>query len=65
MLKVTDLHVSYGQVAAVKGVSLNVEDGELIALVGANGAGKSTTLKAISLIEKPKNGSIRYNENEF
>lgn len=60
MLKVTDLHVSYGQVAAVKGVSLNVEDGELIALVGANGAGKSTTLKAISLIEKPKNGSIQF-----
>ena len=48
MLKVEDLHVSYGAVQALKGVSFHVEDGEICALIGANGAGKTTTLHAIT-----------------
>ena len=48
LLKVQDLHVSYGAVRAIKGISLEVNDGELVSLIGANGAGKTTTLHTIS-----------------
>ena len=48
MLKVTDLHVYYGMIHAIKGVSFHVEKGEIIALIGANGAGKTTILHTIS-----------------
>ena len=60
MLTVQDLHVYYGAIHAVKGVSLEVRDGEIVTLIGANGAGKSTVLNTISGLLKPKSGSIDF-----
>ncbi|MED4750575.1 ABC transporter ATP-binding protein [Brevibacillus choshinensis] len=60
MLKVADLHVYYGNVHALKGISLEVRQGEVVTLIGANGAGKSSLLKAISGLVRPNNGSITY-----
>ncbi len=60
MLEIRDLHVSYGRIRAVQGVSLNVAAGEIVALVGANGAGKSSILKAIAGLERPDRGAIRF-----
>ncbi len=59
LLEVEDLKVRYGTVAAVKGVSLMVEEGSIVALIGANGAGKSTILKALSGLIRPWAGEIR------
>ena len=58
MLKIDDLHVSYGAVRAIKGISLEVNDGELVSLIGANGAGKTTTLHTISGLVPAQSGSI-------
>lgn len=58
LLKVQDLHVSYGAVRAIKGISLEVNDGELVSLIGANGAGKTTTLHTISGLVSAASGSI-------
>ena len=58
MLNVTDLNVSYGAIHALKGVTFNLEVGEIVAMIGANGAGKSTTLNTISGILKPDCGTI-------
>ena len=58
MLKIQDLHVSYGAVRAIKGISLEVNDGELVSLIGANGAGKTTTLHTISGLVPAESGSI-------
>ena len=58
LLSVTDLHVAYGVITALTGVSLTVGKGEIVALIGANGAGKTSTLRAISGMLKPKQGSI-------
>jgi branched-chain amino acid transport system ATP-binding protein len=60
VLRVRDLVVSYGAVAALRGVSLHVGRGEVVALLGANGAGKSTMLRAISGLMAPKSGEIRF-----
>jgi branched-chain amino acid transport system ATP-binding protein len=60
MLKISNLHVSYGGIRALQGISLNVEEGQIIALLGANGAGKSTTLRTIMGIVKPDQGSIEF-----
>ncbi len=60
MLDVKDLAVSYGMITAVKGVSFNLDEGEIVALIGANGAGKSTILRTISGLEKAKSGSIQF-----
>ena len=60
LLKLEKLEVNYGPVRALKNVSLEVNSGEVVALLGANGAGKSTTLKAISALVKAKSGSITY-----
>ena len=60
MLEVRDLHVSYGKVRAVQGVSLEVKEGEIVALIGANGAGKSSTMHAVCGIERPSGGQIGY-----
>jgi len=60
ILQVLDLHVSYGGIQAVKGVNLDVQPGELVALIGSNGAGKSTTLRTISGLLKPKGGTITF-----
>ena len=60
MLEVHDLHVYYGSIHAVKGVSFNVEAGEIVTLIGANGAGKSTTLNTVSGILRPRTGAIEF-----
>ena len=60
MLQVTDLHVSYGAISALAGVSFTVEPGAIVTLIGGNGAGKTTTLRTISGLLKPKSGSIRF-----
>ncbi|MFC4024033.1 ABC transporter ATP-binding protein [Oceanobacillus longus] len=57
MLSLSDVHVNYGHVSALKGISLKVEAGQIVSLLGANGAGKSTTLKMISRMVKSKKGS--------
>ena len=65
MLELEDLQVYYGNIRALDGISLRVETGELVALIGSNGAGKSTTLKTISGLVRPSRGSIRYEGNEI
>ena len=64
-LEIRDLHVSYGGIRALKGVSLTVEEGQIVTLIGANGAGKSTTLRAISGLQRPQSGSILYGGEEL
>ena len=59
-LEIRDLCVSYGGIRALKGVSLSVDEGQIVTLIGANGAGKSTTLRAISGLQKVQSGSILY-----
>ncbi|PJA26705.1 MAG: ABC transporter ATP-binding protein [candidate division Zixibacteria bacterium CG_4_9_14_3_um_filter_46_8] len=61
MLEITDLQVRYGAIAAIRGITLCVESGKIVTLLGANGAGKSTTLKTISGLLKSTGGSIRFN----
>lgn len=60
MLKVEDLHVYYGSIHAIKGVSFEVEEGEIVTLIGANGAGKSSTLNTISGLLKPRSGDVSF-----
>ena len=60
MIELVDLHVHYGNIRALEGISLRVSTGELVALIGSNGAGKSTTLKAISGLIRPSGGSILF-----
>ena len=60
MLEVKDINVYYGAIHAIKGISLSVDEGEIVTLIGANGAGKSTTLRTISGLLKPKTGSINF-----
>ncbi|NWJ48442.1 MAG: ABC transporter ATP-binding protein [Chloroflexi bacterium] len=65
MLIVENLHTYYGSIAALKGISLKVAEGSVVALVGANGAGKSTTLNSISGLLQPRSGYIRYKERDI
>lgn len=65
MLKIKDLVVSYGGIEAVKSISFDVPDGEIVTLIGANGAGKSTTLRTIAGLVKPKSGSIMFDGEEL
>ena len=65
MLKIKDLHVSYGGIKALRGVDLEVPDGKIVTLIGANGAGKSTTLRTISGLVKAESGSITYDGKEL
>ena len=58
LLKVDDIHVYYGAIHAIKGVSFEVNEGEIVTLIGANGAGKSTTLNTVAGLLKPRSGSI-------
>lgn len=65
MLKISNLQVSYGGIEAVKGIDIEVPEGKIVTLIGANGAGKSTTLRSICSLEKAKGGSISYNGQEL
>lgn len=65
MLEIQDLEVYYGAINAIKGISFNVEQGEVIALIGANGAGKTTILHTITGLVAAKHGSIRFNGKEL
>lgn len=65
MLEIKDLEVYYGAIHAVKGISLRVEDGQIVTLIGSNGAGKSTTLHTISGLIKPRSGSILFDGAEI
>ena len=58
MLEITDLHVHFGVIHAIKGISLTVNDGEIVTLIGANGAGKTTTLRTVSGLKRPSDGTI-------
>jgi branched-chain amino acid transport system ATP-binding protein len=60
LLEVEDLHTYYGRIQAVKGISITVNEGEIVTLIGANGAGKSTTLRSIQGLNRPKRGRIRF-----
>jgi len=64
MLEVNDLHVYYGGIHALKGVNLSVSPGQIVTLIGANGAGKSTTLRSIVGMARPRQGSIRFQDEE-
>jgi branched-chain amino acid transport system ATP-binding protein len=65
LLELHDVHTFYGNIEALKGVSLEVEDGEIVTLIGSNGAGKSTTLRSISGLTPPREGSIRFEGGEI
>ncbi|GBC89343.1 MAG: ABC transporter ATP-binding protein [Fimbriimonadales bacterium] len=65
ILEVRDLHVAYGAIQALKGVSLTVQRGEITTIIGANGAGKSTLLRAISALVRPTRGAIRYETSDI
>ncbi len=65
MLKIENLHVFYGGIHALKGINLNVEKGKTVSLIGANGAGKSTTLRCIMGLVKKNEGSIIYNQQDI
>jgi branched-chain amino acid transport system ATP-binding protein len=64
LLEVSDIHTYYGNIEALKGISLTVEEGEIVTLIGSNGAGKSTTLRSISGLTPPREGSIKFDGHE-
>lgn len=65
MLSIKDLHVSYGGIKALQGINIDVPDGKIVTLIGANGAGKSTTLRTISGLVKAESGSIKLDNKEL
>lgn len=65
MLEINNLNVHFGVIHALKGISLKVEEGEIVTLIGANGAGKTTTLRTISGLKKPTSGTIFFNGNDI
>ena len=65
LLEVNDIRARYGNIEALKGVSLNVEDGEVVTLIGSNGAGKSTTLRSITGLTPASAGSIRFHDEDI
>jgi branched-chain amino acid transport system ATP-binding protein len=65
MLKIDNLVVAYGGIEALRGISMEVEEGKIVTLIGANGAGKSTTLRSIVGLVKPKSGTITYNDKNL
>jgi branched-chain amino acid transport system ATP-binding protein len=65
LLEIHDLHTYYGNIAALKGISLEVNDGEVVTLIGSNGAGKSTTLRSISGLTPPREGTIKFDGKEI
>ena len=65
LLKIDDIHMYYGAIHAIKGVSFEVNEGEIVALIGANGAGKSTILKTVSGLMHPRSGSITFMDKDI
>jgi branched-chain amino acid transport system ATP-binding protein len=65
LLEVSDIHTHYGSIEALKGISLTVEDGEVVTLIGSNGAGKSTTLRSISGLTPASSGTIKFAGEEI
>ena len=65
LLEVKDVHTFYGNIEALKGISIEVAEGECVTLIGSNGAGKSTTLRSISGLTPPRQGSIRFQDREI
>jgi branched-chain amino acid transport system ATP-binding protein len=65
LLELHDIHTYYGNIEALKGVSIEVDEGEVVTLIGSNGAGKSTTLRSISGLTPPREGSIRFDGREI
>jgi branched-chain amino acid transport system ATP-binding protein len=65
LLELDDVHTYYGNIEALKGISLTVEEGEIVTLIGSNGAGKSTTLRSISGLTPPRVGSIRFKDQNI
>ena len=65
MLELRDIHTYYGNIRAVRGISITVNQGEMVCLIGANGAGKSTTLMTTSGIHRPVEGSIHFEDREI
>jgi len=65
LLSVKDLHTSYGKIRAIKGISFDVAEGEIVTLIGANGAGKSTTLRTLSGLEAPHEGTITFDGEDI
>jgi branched-chain amino acid transport system ATP-binding protein len=65
MLEVNDVHTYYGNIHALKGISLQVEEGEIVTMIGANGAGKSTTLNTVCGLLRPRSGSIQFDGQEI
>jgi branched-chain amino acid transport system ATP-binding protein len=65
LLELHDIHTFYGNIEALKGISLEVEEGEIVTLIGSNGAGKSTTLRSISGLTSPREGSVRFEDREI
>jgi branched-chain amino acid transport system ATP-binding protein len=65
ILRLDDVHTYYGSIHALKGISLEVREGEVVTLIGANGAGKSTTLRSINGLNHPRQGSIRFRERDI
>ncbi|RAY16465.1 ABC transporter ATP-binding protein [Actinomadura craniellae] len=65
LLEIQDIHVHYGKIAALKGITLEVDEGEIVTLIGANGAGKTTTLKTISGLRPLTSGRVRFNGDDI
>jgi branched-chain amino acid transport system ATP-binding protein len=65
LLEIDDIHTYYGNIEALKGISIEVDEGEIVTLIGSNGAGKSTTLRSISGLTPPREGSIRFDGEEI
>ena len=65
MLEVQNVHAYYGKIHALKDVSINIDKGEIVTLIGGNGAGKSTTLRTISGLLKPREGTVRLNGEDL
>jgi branched-chain amino acid transport system ATP-binding protein len=65
LLELNDVHAYYGNIHALKGITISVEKGEIVTLIGANGAGKSTTLKTISGLLRPRTGEIRFDDRRI
>ena len=65
LLSVKDLHTSYGEIRAIRGISFDVAEGEIVTLIGANGAGKSTTLRTLSGLEAPHQGTITFDGEDI